>query len=575
MQYMNPMLGTDFYKIGHVFQYPEGTTEIYSNFTPRSDRLYKVNEKFNPHGVINFGLQAYIMYALQMHFNSQFFNQPRDIVLNEYQRTVSKALGTEIDITHIADLYDLGYLPIEIKALPEGSLVPCKVPLFTVRNTQEKFFWLTNYIETWLSADIWAMTTNATIAFTYRCILEKFAVETGSPLDFVKWQGHDFSARGMSTLSSAVVISQGHLTSFLGTDTIGAINSIEAYYGGLDTFVGGSVPATEHSVMCAGGEEDEIETFRRILKTYPSGIVSIVSDTWDFWNVVGDDTSIAAQLKDEILNRKENELGIAKTVFRPDSGNPADILCGTIIPAKSIDEAIDILKYDTEWIEGEEYGPFSVTETFNIDGKYYEVTVEPEFNRHDKRFYYIDGWAEPTVKEITVTPEKKGAVQCLWDIFGGTINEQGYKVLNPRVGLIYGDSITTDRAIDILQRLKDKGFASCNVVFGIGSFTYQYNTRDTFGFAMKATHAKIEGQAKDLFKNPKTDNGVKKSAKGYLRVEKDEQGNYVLFDQQTEEQEAQGELETVFKDGKLVKFQNIVDIRARVDAEVQKMLSKM
>lgn len=508
MQYMNPMLGTDFYKIGHIFQYPKGTAEIYSNFTPRSDRLYKVNEKFNPHGVINFGLQAYIMYALQMHFNSQFFNQPRDIVLNEYQRTVSKALGSEIDITHIADLYDLGYLPIEIKALPEGSLVPCKVPLFTVRNTQEKFFWLTNYIETWLSADIWAMTTNATIAFTYRCILEKFAVETGSPLDFVKWQGHDFSARGMSTLSSAVVISQGHLTSFLGTDTIGAINSIEAYYGGLDTFVGGSVPATEHSVMCAGGEEDEIETFRRILKTYPSGIVSIVSDTWDFWNVVGDDTSIAAQLKDEILNREENELGIAKTVFRPDSGNPADILCGTV----------------------------------SIGG---------------------------------VTPEEKGAVQCLWDIFGGTINEQGYKVLNPRVGLIYGDSITTDRAIDILQRLKDKGFASCNVVFGMGSFTYQYNTRDTFGFAMKATHAKIEGQSKDLFKNPKTDNGVKKSAKGYLRVEKDEQDKYVLFDQQTEEQEAQGELETIFKDGKLVKFQNIVDIRARVDAEVQKMLSKM
>ena len=494
---LNPIYACDFYKVGHKFQYPEGTEEIYSNFTPRSGRLFHGDQS----QVVNFGIQGFIKQWLIEMFNEQFFAKNVDEVVSEYKAFVDMALGCDFDPSHIRALHNLGYLPLEIKSLPEGSVVPVKVPVLTVRNTLPEFFWLPNYIETLLSAELWKPITSATIAFNYRKILQKYAIETGSPLDFILWQGHDFSFRGLSGSIDAATSGAGHLPSFLGTDTIPAILYVNKYYNGTKTFVGGSVPATEHSVMCAGGKENEIDTFRRILKTYPTGVVSIVSDTWDFWNVVGDDTSLAAQLKEEILNRQPNAIGLAKTVFRPDSGDPVDILCGTI----------------------------------SIGG---------------------------------TTPEEKGAVECLWDIFGGTVTPEGYKVLDQHVGLIYGDSITLERAEQILQRLKDKGFASCNVVFGIGSFTYQYNTRDTFGMAMKATHAVVNGENRELFKDPATDSGTKKSAKGYLRVEK-EDGKYVLYDQQTREQEKSGELKTVFLDGEILNETSIDEIRSRIDEQLK------
>ena len=142
-----------------------------------------------------------------------------------------------------------------------------------------------------------------------------------------------------------------------------------------------------------------------------------------------------------------------------------------------------------------------------------------------------------TQKLKWVVPAYKGAVQCLWEIFGGTETDQGYKVLNERVGLIYGDSITLERALNILQGLEAKGYASNNLVFGIGSYTYNYLTRDTFGFAVKATWGQVNGVPRELFKDPITDSGIKKSAKGLLRVEKTEDG-FVLFDQQTMETRA-------------------------------------
>lgn len=229
---------------------------------------------------------------------------------------------------------------------------------------------------------------------------------------------------------------------------------------------------------------------RLITEVYPEGIVSIVSDTWDFWNVL---TVIAPSLKEEILARKVNAFGLAKVVFRPDSGNPVKIIAG--------DENAAI-----------------------------------------------------------GSPEYKGAVQVLWEEFGGTVNEKGFKQLNDRVGLIYGDSITPERAEAILSQLAAKGFASSNVVFGIGSYTYQFNTRDTFGFAMKATWAQVNGVHRELFKSPKTDSGMKKSAKGLLRVEK-EGDNFVLFDQQTTDQEKQGKLKAVFFNGMLVQDDSLAEIR--------------
>jgi len=426
---MNPLLLTDGYKTGHHLQYPEGTTLVYSNFTPRSN-------KYAPKGcdrLVSFG-QQYIMKFLNETFKKDFFDRPKDEVCGEMKRELSMYLNTDYDVAHFEALHDLGYLPIRVKALPEGTLVPIKVPVLTISNTHPDFYWITNYLETIISNLLWKPMTSATIAFQYRKVLTQWAEKTNPVAkEFVLWQGHDFSMRGMDSVDAVISSGMGHLTSFFGSDSLPAIYGARKYYG-EEGFIAGSVNATEHSVMCAGTKDDEVGTFRRLLtETYPTGILSVVSDTWDLWKVC---TEHVVTLKEEILARD------GKLVIRPDSGNPVDILCG-----KGIYESGDRLLTNEE------------------------------------------------IDEDVHIPTFKGVIELLWDVFGGTVNSQGYKVLDPHIGAIYGDSITIDRANEICTRLESKGFASTNVVLGVGSFTYQYNTRDTFGFAMKATYVEITHKA--------------------------------------------------------------------------------
>jgi nicotinamide phosphoribosyltransferase len=540
---MNPLLLTDFYKIHHTKMYPDGMTKLYSNFTPRKSRIEGVDK------VVVFGIQHFVLEYLIKQFNESFFGNKfeeglwnsrnydfKRKIISEYQRHCN------VDTTHIEALWDLGYLPIEIKALDEGTLCPIGVPMMTITNTHPDFAWLVNYLETLLSACLWQAITSATIAYEYKKLLTKYCLETDEKnIEFVQWQGHDFSMRGMSSVESAIFSGMGHLTSFTGTDTIPAIYQLETSYK-AEGLIGASVPATEHSVMCMGTKESEIETFRRLLNLYPTGILSVVSDTWDLWKVC---TEYLPQLKEEILARD------GKLVIRPDSGDPVDIICGTLTP------------YDSS--TGEDYH------------KSYKI-------------------------------REKGVIELLWDVFGGTINEQEYKVLDSHIGAIYGDSITLERAVQICERLKAKGFASTNIVLGIGSYTYQYNTRDTFGFAMKATYGEIKtGQRtvkdingkfihveehiepREIFKDPITDDGTKKSKKGLLRVSsnkienrmEDSKNGYpysearyaddgsesilIVLDQQTWEQEQYGLLTTVFKDGKLVKQITLEEIRNKLN----------
>jgi nicotinamide phosphoribosyltransferase len=479
----NPFLLTDYYKVGHVFQYPDKTELVYSNLTPRSSRLKGVDE------MVFFGMQYFIKEYLVAYFNDNFFRQPKEKVMADYKRRISTSLGAGLPTySHLERLHDLGYLPIEIKALPEGSKVPMKVPCITLVNTLPEFYWLTNFLETLLSAVIWQPCTSATIAHAYRKLLNGYAAETGMPAEFVQWQGHDFSFRGMSSLETAVLSGMGHLLSFTGTDTIPAIDALEQYYNADadKELIGGSVAATEHSVMCSGSKDGELETFKRLVTTvYPAGIVSIVSDTWDLWKVC---TEYLPALKEIILQRD------GKVVIRPDSGDPVKIICGD---------------------------PAGKTEA-----------------------------------------EQKGVVELLWDVFGGSITPQGYKLLDPHIGAIYGDSINLERAAQICDGLKAKSFAS-QVVFGIGSFTYQYNTRDTFGTAMKATYVVVDGEGREIFKNPVTDDGTKRSATGLLNVQQ-ENGRYVLYDKVSWEEEAKSELKTVFKDGKITREFSLAEIRARL-----------
>ena len=494
---MNPLLLTDGYKTGHHQQYPKGTTLVYSNFTPRSN-------KYAPKGcdqVVSFGQQM-IMRQIHDAFQNEFFLKPKAEVCGEMKRELSMYLNTDYDVSHFEALWDLGYLPIEVKAITEGTLVPIKVPVLTIRNTHPNFYWVTNYLETIISNLLWKPMTSATIAHQYRKVLTGWMEKTDAERAwFVDWQGHDFSMRGMDSVDAVIASGLGHLTSFSGTDSLPAIHGARKYYGATE-FVGGSVNATEHSVMCAGGKEDEVETFRRLLQTYPTGILSVVSDTWDLWRVC---TEHVVTLKDEIMNRD------GKLVIRPDSGDPVDILCG---------------------MEGELY---------IHEGNY---RISPSGNKSSQA-------------------EKKGVIELLWDVFGGTINEQGYKVLDPHIGAIYGDSITIARADEICRRLEAKGFASTNVVLGIGSFTYQYNTRDTFGFAMKATYVEVDGVGREIFKDPITDDGTKKSATGLLSVQNHD-GKYVLVDRCTWEDEAEGCLETIYQDGAFFNQTTLAEIQARL-----------
>lgn len=484
---------TDAYKLDHRRQYPEGTTRVYSNFTARSSRLADV------HHTVHFGLQYFLQEILINRFE-KFFAADVEDVARDYTRKVNALLGeNEVGNAHIRALHAKGYLPLRFCAVPEGTLVPIKVPTFTVENTDPEFFWLVNYIETAVSASYWQASTSATIAFNFKRILDLGAEATSSIPEFTAWQGHDFSFRGMSSIESACASGAGHLLSFTGTDTLAAIDWIDCYYPGENGFIGGSVPATEHSVMCAGGEEGEEATFRRLIKLYRSGILSIVSDTWDFFGVIRKG-GILDRLKKEILERD------GKLVIRPDSGDPADIICGT---------------YRGKHAEG-------------IDGAF-------------------------------DTDEERGAVQLLWDIFGGTVNDKGFKELDPHIGLIYGDSITDVRAADIIARLAEKGFASTNVVFGVGSFTYQYNTRDTFGSAMKATWVEINGLSYNIRKAPKTDDGTKKSATGRLAVLTDLEGKLILVQKASEEQEALSLLQPVWEDGVFLRKQSFADVRKTLE----------
>ncbi|NOU94871.1 nicotinate phosphoribosyltransferase [Paenibacillus sp. LMG 31456] len=475
----------DFYKVSHKNQYPKGTELVYSTWTARTSRIEDINK------VVAFGFQSFIKEYLINYFNENFFERTKAEVANEYKRVIKYALGVEDpDASHIEALHDLGFLPIKIKAIKEGTLVPIKVPMLTIENTKPEFFWLTNYLETLMSCQLWMPATSATLAFEYRKILEEFAKLTNGDTSMVPFQGHDFSMRGMSSLEAAKSSGAGHLISFTGTDTIPAILYLEDYYKANieKELVGTSIPATEHSVMCAHGT-DEMASYRFLIKeVYPSGFVSIVSDTWDLWSVLD---VVIRGLKEDILSRD------GKVVIRPDSGDPVKIICGDL---ESINEF-----------------------------------------------------------------ERKGVIEILWEIFGGTITDKGYKQLDSHIGAIYGDAITISRCREICEKLAAKGFASTNMVYGIGSYTYQYNTRDTFGFALKSTFTIINGEERKIFKDPKTDSGhFKKSQTGLVLVtEKDGEIDYIdnLSVDEYENKQSADLLEVVFEDGNLVRDKSLKEIR--------------
>jgi nicotinamide phosphoribosyltransferase len=477
----NLLLCTDIYKVGHMLQYKPGTTKVYSYLTTRSDKKIPYT--------IFFGLQYYLKEYLSRPITKEDADE-----FCEYYKMILGVEPNEETKVKVYGLVELGYLPLKIKAVPEGTIMPVKNVLLTMTNTHPQFAWVVGFFES-LILKLWNTTTVASYSHKLRQLCVEYADATCDNNDHVNFQVHDFGYRGVSSEETAALSGAAHLLNFLGTDTVPAVAFHKEYYAG-EFPIGLSVPASEHSVMCSFGRDNELDAFRNMLSLYPSGIVSIVSDTYNIWNVL---TNFASQLKDEILARD------GKVVFRPDSGDPEQIINGS----NECNCKNDIC------------GPMC-------------------------------------------EPDCKGALQLLWEQFGGTINSKGYKVLNPKVGLIYGDGMYYDRFKRILKTMEENGFASSNLVIGVGGLLLQDHSRDDQAYAIKATYSEVNGVPFELMKDPITDS-KKKSHKGLLALFQSEyDGSYLTYDQCTPEMEEMGLLKTVFEDGKILVNTNLQEIRKRV-----------
>ena len=470
----NPLLATDVYKMGHMEQYAPNCNKVYSYLIARTDKTFDKT--------VFFGLQYYLKEYLSVKLTPEMGDE-----FLKYRKMILGSNSKEVE-QQIRDLCQLGYFPLEIKAVEEGTVMPVRNVLMTMTNTDPNFYWVVGFTES-LILKLWYSITVASCCFKYRTLVDKAFEETVTEdLMFLKdFIVHDFGYRGDASEEGAAISGAAHLVSFCGSDTVPALPFVEHYYK-ADTsgLVMASVPASEHSVMCSFGRDNEFGAFENMLKLYPTGIVSIVSDTFDVYRVL---TEFAKRLKPTILARE------GKVVFRPDSGNPEYIICG-----------------------------------------------------------------DPNAPEGS--NEWKGAVRLLDEMFGSTINEKGYKVLNPKVGLIYGDGMYLERYQRTLDKLKEMGYAACNLVIGVGGILRNHS-RDTLGFAIKATYVEVAGEKREIEKDPVTDH-KKKSHKGLLCLTFGDNMEYITLDQCTEQQEKKGLLQTVFKDGELLKETTFAQIKERI-----------
>lgn len=587
---MNPWLLTDFYKLTHILQYRPELRELTSYLTPRGSRLKGIDK------VVFFGLSAYVHSYVVKNFNDNFFNRPWWESCNEVKEVLKKGLGYSDEmvaktINNLYSLHELGYLPVEINAVAEGTLVPMGVPCVEIKSTNPQFFWVGQALEASLSAAIWHPMVSATIAREYRKIArEAFAKTVENGID-ERTAMCDFSMRGQESNESAVNASVAWLTSIWNSSTVAARKHIKDVYGKCDGNVRG-LTSTEHSVMtshaCLDGG-DEIPTFKYLFDLYKDVSFAAVCDSYDFWNVL---TNILPNnFMKEIDERGKRGVFIG---VRHDSADPIDALCGTI----PVITATDVKELPDNMIDGDEkLYAISITleemeriRSLNVCGKvaigeedlvYQIKTINGDgFLRHITRDGNEIGWAVASCLNRPRTWEEKGMVETMYEIFGGTVNSKGYKVLNPGIKAVYGDSITITRAKKIYSRLAIKGFAANNVSLGVGSFSFQALenedgtlspfTRDSFSICVKCSHSKYcdkngEIQERFVYKDPKGWSS-KKSTRGLCQIYFDENGELTYKDEKYENDliSANSALIPYFKDGKEYK-QNFEEVRRTID----------
>lgn len=464
----NFFLLTDFYKQTHWLQYPKGTTEVYSYYENRKSLFPKQ---------LFFGLS----YILQAYMEGEVVKQ---WMVDEAKEHTNAEGGFEyfnvMGAQRIIDVHK-GHLPLEIRAVDEGSLVPTSNVLFTIRNTDPELPYLTNYVES-LLMHVYSTIGTATLSFYIRKCAEKWGKITGATIHpyFV----NDFGFRGASSVETAEKNGGAHLLIFAGSDNQSAQKWLIDYYDA--PIVLASVFATEHSTSTIKGKDFEKDKVKMWLETQPSAAtLSFVIDSYNWKNfithVLGD-----KEIKHLILNRT------GKIVARPDSGTP--------------------------WI----------------------VAVK--------------------------------CLQLLADTFGYTWNDNGYKVLNPRVGLIYGDGINYHSINTILEAIVNADFCVSNIVFGMGGALLQQIERDTHATAIKCSSAVVEGVRFDVGKDPI--DGGKKSKLGELKLHPTETGSFMTISTATTERSAFNSyadaLKLVYKNGVVLIKPKYAEIKARVEEAVER-----
>lgn len=461
MIYDNLLLLTDSYKLSHYVQYPKGTENVYSYLESRGGRF--------GHSVF-FGLQ----YLLKQYLAGSVVKY---WAINEAERLAKAHLGGENTFNragweYIANEHN-GFLPIRIKAVDEGTVVPVKNVLMTVEVTDPKVYWLTNYLET-LLVQLWYPITVATQSWHMKGILLDYLRDTGDE-SLIDFKLHDFGFRGVSSVETAGIGGAAHLVNFKGTDTIAGILMAQRNY--HSDMPGFSIPASEHSTITSWGKDHEAAAMRNMLEQYPTGPVACVSDSFDIYkaceNIWGD------KLRMEILKRD------GFLVVRPDSGNPLEVL--------------------------------------------------------------------PRIMTI------------LEDKFGASVNSKGYKVLNPKVRVIQGDGIDFETMPAILDTLRKDGWSADNIAFGSGGGLLQKLNRDTMKFAFKCSSITVNGEERDVFKQPITD-AVKVSKKGRLKLIKAYGSHGSIYTTTREdENDNPNELKVVFENGKLTREQTFEEVRVKAE----------
>lgn len=564
---VNPLLfWTDSYKISHILFEIFGVSEIYSNFTPRFDQYLRAKcGRFYDGQYVVFGIQGAIKRMHDM-FESGFFKRDKAEVIAEMKAILGPYIGQE-KFDHFEALHDLGYLPVSIKSLDEGTVARVGTPFLTIRNTHPEFEWLPNYLETGLSMEIWKPLTAATVARVYRRISEAYALKTEGHIENVGFQNHDFHSRGAAGFASAGQVGAAFLTASNGTDNLAGLYEADRYYFSRngENFLAGSVPAGEHSVTTSGiltiqernashpSEPTKIglDTAERLyiddllVNKFPTGIVSYVLDSFDYWDRV---RNVLPRLKETIMARD------GKFVVRGDSGNPVHVIAGYRI--KYISDA------EFEQVAGD------VGDAVNEFARRAAEQGYEVINFGDGRFYRLREDLGGLYRIEMSEAEAVGTIEYLYKIFGGTVNELGYRVLDSHIGMIYGDSITPARAEEILTRLEERKLVSTSIVFGVGSYSLGMLSRDDLGMAIKATNTIVDVNSvqvdKPIYKDPKTD-ASKKSLRGLIAVINND-GAIETRDNVSREEESIGLLTPTYENSKFKKATTIFKVREIIKA---------